>query len=434
MKSLFIGLCFAVAAMYMPSKLHAQPLKVGDLIPDQTFVGVLNYVDTSLNLSKFRGRLVILDFWNHTCKGCIASFPKLDQLQKRFGDSIQIVLVNPESREATKKLFAKFKSIFIPDLPMITGDRILTNYFPTTHNPYHVWIDQKGVIRSLTYTHNATEKNIRKFLDGERNFILNKRPVTDPISYSLLKTGNVNWESEYVYSSLISYCSGRTGGSNGTDSIANGESIRLHVNCKSIYELYTFAYNENGKIEREIILITGDSSRYLRPKDPSELDKWMLKNSYNYDLILPAEKKALRYKVMQDELGQYFKIKVTIGKKKKPAFVLVRTGELNALATKGGKFRNDLGVSKERLDTLDTLYRFQNAPFSNLSFALKTRLYTAPGTFFDETGYTGNIDINIPRHLYKPFDLEGIRRLLRVYNLDIIRAEREVEVVILEEE
>src|SRR5690606_37218937 len=81
--------------------LQAQPLKKGEKIPElpiesETYQGV-----------RFdQHSLTILDFWSHNCSACIASFPKLNQLQETLGDSVQIVLVNDESTDSTERMFA----------------------------------------------------------------------------------------------------------------------------------------------------------------------------------------------------------------------------------------------------------------------------------------------------------------------------------------
>src|SRR3546814_7287875 len=49
------------------------PLKVGDPMPDIFIPHLSNYSASSANFSDFRGKLVILDFWNLFCHPCIAA-------------------------------------------------------------------------------------------------------------------------------------------------------------------------------------------------------------------------------------------------------------------------------------------------------------------------------------------------------------------------
>jgi len=95
------------SAITNSSVLHeVRELKVGDVVPDITFQKVLNYKSSTARLSDFRGKLVILDIWSVWCSSCIAGFPKLEKLQEKYNDKIQILLVNPHvsSHDSEEKI------------------------------------------------------------------------------------------------------------------------------------------------------------------------------------------------------------------------------------------------------------------------------------------------------------------------------------------
>jgi thiol-disulfide isomerase/thioredoxin len=432
MKSLLISLCLLL--LTESNELLAQPIRIGDKLPDTELGNVYNYPDTSLRLSRFRGKLVILDFWNHTCRACVAGFPKLENLQKKFGDKIQIVLVNPESKDSTRNFFAKHKSVYLPALPMITGDRIIKSYFPNQSNPYHVWIDGQGIVRHLTETYNAAEKNIIKFLEGENNIIHNRKENKERFS-PLLKTGTENWENDFYYSSYLARCLGRTGGGTSTGaSLSGGNSVIFSKNCSSILQLYEMAYNPGEKITREIRLLVKDSFRYIRPKDPTMWNKWNEEYSFSYNLILPASQKPNGFKIMQEDLDRYFHLKVRIVKKKIPAMALVMLNKEDKLKTKGGQYVWELSRSDDVLDPAATVLQVRNIPFQSFSNWLGGRLSSISLGFTDQTGYSGNIDMDITRKLQRPFDLEGMKKLLHSYNMDLVNTESEVEILVIEEQ
>ena len=106
MKYLQLAILFIFLHILFSSKVIAQSvepkadtfyqsLKVGDKVPDITFTNLINFHDKTARLSDFKGKLLILDFWNSKCSPCIASWPKLLELQKEYHEEIQIVLVNP---------------------------------------------------------------------------------------------------------------------------------------------------------------------------------------------------------------------------------------------------------------------------------------------------------------------------------------------------
>ncbi len=62
----------------------------------------------SLSLYQYRGKIVMLDFWIKSCGPCIASFPHLNNLQKKFGaDKFQLLSINTEDPEEDIAFFYK---------------------------------------------------------------------------------------------------------------------------------------------------------------------------------------------------------------------------------------------------------------------------------------------------------------------------------------
>src|SRR5687768_3477014 len=104
-------------------------VKVGESMPDIPLGTVLNNKTGIRNFSELKGKLVILDFWNTWCGSCIDAFPKMDQLQKQFGEKVQIILVNStETEEAIQEKFRKvpaLKKLKMPDLPSIVNAKYM---------------------------------------------------------------------------------------------------------------------------------------------------------------------------------------------------------------------------------------------------------------------------------------------------------------------
>jgi thiol-disulfide isomerase/thioredoxin len=61
-----------------------------------------------INTSKF----MVVDFWATWCAPCIASFPHLDSLQKKYAESVQIVAVSDESNVKVSNFLAQKKYTF----------------------------------------------------------------------------------------------------------------------------------------------------------------------------------------------------------------------------------------------------------------------------------------------------------------------------------
>jgi len=70
-------------------QLNRGMLKAGDKAPDFSLKDVNG---NSVQLSDFKGKVILLDFWYIACKPCIKASYKLNELQKEFSDRDLIIL------------------------------------------------------------------------------------------------------------------------------------------------------------------------------------------------------------------------------------------------------------------------------------------------------------------------------------------------------
>src|SRR3982750_1930189 len=88
--------------LYVFTPARAQNLPIGDRMPALKVKNVFNYDRDWINFDDFKGKLVIVDFWSFGSTACFTSFPKMEELQNRFGDRIRVILVNRETKSQTK--------------------------------------------------------------------------------------------------------------------------------------------------------------------------------------------------------------------------------------------------------------------------------------------------------------------------------------------
>lgn len=74
---------------------------------------------TELDLSKYQGKVVLVDFWASWCEPCRHSFPWLNQMQAKYGDRLVVIGVNVDRERTAADLFlkqvpARFDVIFDP--------------------------------------------------------------------------------------------------------------------------------------------------------------------------------------------------------------------------------------------------------------------------------------------------------------------------------
>jgi cytochrome c biogenesis protein CcmG/thiol:disulfide interchange protein DsbE len=96
-RSLFIRIVLATWALHAASGVAAEPL----------------------DLSKHRGKVVLVDFWASWCEPCRHSFPWLNDMQARYGDRLVVIGVNVDRERADADRFlalvpAHFQVIYDP--------------------------------------------------------------------------------------------------------------------------------------------------------------------------------------------------------------------------------------------------------------------------------------------------------------------------------
>ncbi|WP_158643735.1 TlpA family protein disulfide reductase [Pseudobacter ginsenosidimutans] len=151
-------------------------LKVGDNIPNVLIGELMDSIGSVrlFDLKEKETELIILDFWNTNCFSCIASFPKMESLQAKFGNKVKVLLVNPwQSKEEIRKFFPK--GAVLPKLPIIINSTNLLAYFPIQTIPYHVWIGKNGAVHVLGSAYNTYEEKVSKYLrGGDVSYIANE--------------------------------------------------------------------------------------------------------------------------------------------------------------------------------------------------------------------------------------------------------------------
>ena len=151
-------------------KSTTERLFVGDRIPDIQFDSVLNYSNGTATISQLqsqKSKLLLFDFWFTSCSSCIEQFPKLDSLQKKYEDRLQIVLVAHEPSDKVIASIQRWEKRFKRklDLPIVVNDKVLHQYFPHKYEPHYLWIAPDRVCLAETAHYLVEESYIRTYLD-----------------------------------------------------------------------------------------------------------------------------------------------------------------------------------------------------------------------------------------------------------------------------
>src|SRR5690606_24994525 len=113
-KSIMLWVTFSFfSQLAIAAQDGTKPLQIGDQVPDLKFVNTLNSPKEVINLSDYRGKLVILDFFATWCLPCIKALPKMDSLQQVYKDQVVILPITLE-KEGTVHEFLRIH----PELKM----------------------------------------------------------------------------------------------------------------------------------------------------------------------------------------------------------------------------------------------------------------------------------------------------------------------------
>ncbi len=96
----------------------------------------------TFNLSDYRGKVVMIDFWETWCEPCIHSMPTVNQLAKAYSKSFAVIALTPgisDSKQDVKNFVGKHNYKF-----RYAYGGNLAQKLEITGIPYKVFIDPNG--------------------------------------------------------------------------------------------------------------------------------------------------------------------------------------------------------------------------------------------------------------------------------------------------
>src|SRR5882757_8105932 len=138
----FVVLWFALPVRPQADLIEANSRKA---VPD---FSLADSKGTSIKLSNYRGRVVLLDFWATWCGGCKVEIPWYMEFQKKYKDSglsVVGVSVDDDGWKSVKP-FLEAKQV---NYPVVIGDWDLAGRFGITSLPVTLLIDRNGRVADL---------------------------------------------------------------------------------------------------------------------------------------------------------------------------------------------------------------------------------------------------------------------------------------------
>jgi len=451
MKYVILVLAVFVNSLQVHSQKMANEtyLQIGKRCPDFVLTDIEYYFKGRATLNDFRGKWLILDFWGPYCSACLTGMSRIDSLQKQFSNKIQFLLIGYTGSQyslprqpcdlLTRKIFEEIRQKDSISLPVVY-DSLLFDRFRITSFPITVVIDPEGNVRGLTYS--LSSENIADFLNGKRPQLVELNPVDwkpngEKYDYktTYFSYRNVPNENSVLYQSvLIAWDSSMPKEDPGIGierafQVSQGKK-RFEILKISLSDLYKYAflgrldwnYGDSlyGKYFPFLLIETKDSSLF-RPNFATG------SNIYCYSLIVPPAKgnRTLLMQIMQGDLNHYFGYKVITETRLLPYWKLVVSSgkQKDRFRTKGGQYsfkifaNTNMGFEANNITTQE----FIGIVASHIGDGLPV---------IDETGITTNIDVAIHSLM---IDFENTKLALKSIGLDLIKGEREMQVLVIKD-
>lgn len=421
-------------------KIEAAPVKsytVGDKVPDLVFKNLINSSAKQTKLSEYKGKLVIIDFWEWGCIPCMQALGKIQKLQKEFTGQVEVITVTsritPEYFKEKSKETPSLKNF---SLPTVMRDVQLFKYFPFNSISHLVWIDGNGIVKAITGSDYVTAENIRIALKDEPVPWAIKKDVIDfDNKKPLMVFGNseVNVPPVLYSSVFTGYLEGVTGGvTESTDSARDTKTINFINQSVTSFCDGSLDGQGTGYISpKYMVLDVTDSSRFIWNHHKDYFDQWLKKNVHSYSVTIPANLSVDEQKeFIKTDLTHWLKISgITVKKEFReiPCYALVTTSnKRNHIGSKGGE-----PVTKMNFPDDESFIR--NDSLSNFIYYLNKNNESLPYLFKDSTGLPSGfqVDMKFSENVFS--SIHQLRKELQLYGFDLVPSSCRTEMHIITE-
>lgn len=425
-------LCLLGGAMLV-IQLNAQkikPLSIGDEVPDIVLNNIINYSMPELKLSDFKGKLIIFDFWATWCGACIEELPRLQELQSKYGDKIQVVAVTHQNYDIIHSFFdlKVHDNLKWLNYPFVTSDSNLHILFNVNRSyPTEIWVDKNGVFIAKTKAKYVTDSNIDRFLNDlpikvenlsnepKKIFSVKNNPLfMSKLNYPLWYSGFSNYMDENVNSGLHRV----------KDS--SGNSVRYDFINSDLVSLASWALNiPHPLTAKECLLDVSDTSHFFYTADLGNRDKWKRNNTYCFEIVLPKTgNDSLARKKLLSDLFYYKGIKASIVQKIVKCLVIK-----DKYPTKKAKSKSHYYASSLNRDS-SGYFRYKlinNSVYPLVNLFNKNKIfYNFPLVLNETSGRRITMYLDLGQ---SPNDINSWKRELDRYGLVLVPEERMLNIL-----
>ena len=429
-------LCLCSSLLLSGFYASSQPLSVGDPLPAslwETPLSVVNHPSETLTLSRFKDRLLILDFWATWCGPCIGMLPRQDSLQKQFAAELQILPVTYESGSVVSAFMEKYarrKGLSFQE-PEVVSDTLLSRFFPHSTVPHYVWI-KDGVVQAITGHQEVNTEKITAML-SQQVVTLKTKSQTAPLGYApnrvslaeFVARNHPDLLAEFGYRSLLSgYIPGLASQVKVVRPVDESSSWRFTFTNVPLLRLFQFAYGQGASFTNlsSILIETPDSARVMQPRSVTDFMEWNLQHAWCYELQLPASVSGDGFAFLRRQLSLLFPdFQVVVENRLMPVLSLERDPDTPLSVSPSASFRESYdGFTYEFTGTAAQFVRGLNGIY----------LGGISETVVDKTGSDQTLDLSLQANMSQVTDLD---RALRAHGLRLNKTTATIPVLVIKD-
>lgn len=411
---------------------QTQRVHIGEQLPNYTFPNLINPLVKQSSFEDFKGKILILDFWSQYCASCIESWPKLLELQKKFNDDIQIVLINVRDDEKTiNEILKRRERLFgyKMNLPIAT-DKALDTMFKPQSLPHVIFADKNGKVQYIANGLFLSEETIQGMLENKKMFIPVKDDQSIPVTWSkpLFMNDNGGDGSTVTGSSIITKYFGGTAYSSFQALEKKGVSMGVIGNATLnqmlgilFGELSYDKYSAPATLPlSRIVFETPDSNKYLRKVNGN----FRIDNVHTIQLLLNRMVPPIKIREMMiQDLARYFNLNFNWERRKKLCLIMKEYDDKIQLYQSGPRILN---ISHERFEVNNV------SAEQVVKYLVSTKSAYSQSTSYpmiDETRFKENLG-----HMtfeVQSEDWKKLAKALQRYGLTIVLEERDIDVLVV---
>ena len=395
--------------------------KLGNKIDSLRLAPVLNHSSTNVELSELNDKVIILDFWATWCAPCIKAMPHLDSLQQKFGEDIQIfTITNSDSEERIEQFLEKFNT----NLPIVIDSTLaLKELFPHRVISHTVILGKDKRVMAITTPEKITEEVLNKILRGESPNLEEKKDI---LGFNYQETLPDNKTTKFFFK-----LTGYQEGAGGRMIHFNEKSGRLLFTNVDVVNFYRYARKDGSgefNIPRVRFLENQACKTFLEATSDTESIFFVSaenfkSKAYSLEIVAPEKTESEVKKVLTQFLHANMDVLSRVKKTRTLVKILRKNGkklgfEKSTLDSKKFKSTSGRGIDAQKVKLQAITEYMEGFGLVKVPVVDETNdenLYNIKLAFREEA----------PEQFFEELERRG---------LEVVDAEREIEVLVLYEE